>query len=83
MIGVGVFEPSKKLIRCGLQFRGYCISIRSVSVRCEVISVVFKCQKPNIPKIYVSNSFLIPASNSNNKISFFDGVHGGLVAQIP
>ena len=77
---VGVFEQSKKLIKCRLQFRDYCISIRNVSVRCDVINIIFKCQDP---KTYLSNLFFIPASNSNNKISFFDGVHGGLVAQIP
>ena len=77
---VGVFEQSKKLIKCRLQFRDYCISIRNVSVRCDVINIIFKRQDP---KTYLSNLFFIPASNSNNKISFFDGVHGGLVAQIP
>ena len=35
-------NPPKSLsIRCGLQFGNYCISIKSLSVRCSVISIVF------------------------------------------
>ena len=36
-----ICQPSKKIIRCGLQFRDYSISIRRANVKCGLISIVF------------------------------------------
>ena len=48
------FEPGKKLIRFGLQFKDYCISIKSTSVRWGLIRIVLS-HNPHIHKTYASN----------------------------